>query len=69
MSAESQARYDLIEPRLLRREGGGWLAISEPGAKLRIGVVADTADEARARFGRELAAWQSLLNETRTEPQ
>lgn len=44
-------------PRLLRRLNGGWLAVSGPGAEIRIGVEAETADEARKRFAEALQLW------------
>jgi hypothetical protein len=52
-----------IEPRLLRREDGGWLAVSPPDAPLHVGVAAWSADDARDRFARELDAWADLLDE------
>jgi hypothetical protein len=65
----SSQRYDQVEPRLIRRANGGWLAVSGPGAPIGIGVEGDTADEARECFRRELAAWTALSdkNESRTE--
>ena len=60
-------RYDQIEPQLLRRLDGGWLAVSGPGAWIRIGVVADTEEEARQRFQQELAAWVKLRDKTDAE--
>jgi hypothetical protein len=59
----STVRYYNIEPTLRRRENGGWLAISEPGAPLRIGVEGATADEARRRFVQALGEWVVLLDE------
>jgi len=48
-------------PVLLRRLDGGWLAVSRPGVRVRIGVVADTANEARIRFTAEMREWIELL--------
>ncbi len=52
-----------VEPRLIRREDGGWLAVSPQGAPLPIGVVAWTADDARSAFVRALREWRALLDE------
>lgn len=61
------AGYDRDTPRLLRKLDGGWLAVSGPGACIRIGVEANTAEEARERFKKELAAWVAIQNETASE--
>lgn len=50
-------------PRLLARESGGWLAVTEPDDALHIGVTADTESEARERFADALAAWLGLLRQ------
>ena len=49
-------------PRLLRREDGGWLAVSPDDAPLRIGVLAWSAEDARDRFDRELREWVALFS-------
>lgn len=54
---------DHIEPRLLRLDSGGWMAVSEPGAPLALGVTGKTADSARERFAAALRAWIALLDE------
>jgi hypothetical protein len=59
--------FRAIRPRLLRIEGGGWLAISELDAPIRIGVKGLTQDEARAKFEAEAAEWGRLLDEAREE--
>ncbi len=51
----------LIEPHLIRRECGGWLAISGTTDPVRIGVVADTEDVTRALFRAQRARWDELL--------
>lgn len=53
------------KPYLRAREGGGWLAVSEPGDGLRIGVTADTEPEARERFNASMQAWLRLLDAAR----
>ena len=52
-----------VTPKLLRREDGGWLAISPKGAPLPLGVAAWTAEDARNAFAREIRAWKALLQE------
>lgn len=59
---ESVERFAHIEPRLVRRENGGWLAVSPDDAPLHIGVVAWSADDARNNFVRELRHWSMLLD-------
>ena len=60
---ESFALFAQIEPQLLRREDGGWLAVSPDNALLHIGVAAWSADDARNKFVRELREWRRLLDE------
>ena len=59
----SNGSFAQIQPQLLRREDGGWLAVSPDDAPLHIGVAAWSADEARNRFVRELREWRRLLDE------
>ena len=59
----STGEFAQIQPRLLRRANGGWLAVSPPEAPLHIGVAAWSADDARSSFVRELKAWCLLLDE------
>lgn len=56
-------RFGQIKAALVRRENGGWLAVSEEGAPLRIGVTASSADEARSRFAWAIHEWSILLDE------
>ncbi len=53
------------EPRLLPRESGGWLAVTEPDDLLRIGVTANTEAEARQRFDHAVEAWLQLVAKAR----
>ena len=48
-----------IRPQLVRVRLG-WLAVSEPGSPLGIGVQAETPEEARASFQRALGSWAAL---------
>jgi hypothetical protein len=50
-----------IQPRLVARECGGWLAISPHGSALRIGVTAATESEAREAYHQSLAQWLATL--------
>jgi hypothetical protein len=58
----SAISFDQTEPTLLRREDGGWLAVSPPNAPLHIGVAAWSADDARDRFVRAAKEWAHLLD-------
>lgn len=48
-----------IEPRIWHGRSG-WLAVSEPGSVLNLGVVGETEDEVRQQFQDELEAWCRL---------
>lgn len=49
-----------IEPHLIPRERGGWLALSAPERPVRIAVVGSTEATAREAFAAEIAAWDRL---------
>jgi hypothetical protein len=51
------------EPRIYKRECGGWLAVSDPSAPIHIGVAGFSATDARERYRLEAAEWQRILNE------
>jgi len=63
----SSDRFGQIEPRLVRRQMGGWLAVSPSGAPLTIGVEAASVDEARSLFAVALRRWTVLLDEQARE--
>jgi len=48
-------------PRIVARKCGGWLAVSPPNSALRIGVTANTQDEAASKFTAAEAEWSLLL--------
>jgi len=48
------------EPRLIQTTYGRWLAVSQPGSQLRIGVIGETEEDARQRFVDEREAWRAL---------
>jgi 4-hydroxyphenylpyruvate dioxygenase-like putative hemolysin len=52
-----------VEPKLIRREGGGWLAMSPDEAAISIAVIAWQVDDARAAFAKAVRAWTTLLDE------
>jgi hypothetical protein len=47
-------------PQLIPTDYGCWLAISQPGSRLRIGVVGETEEDALRQFAAEREAWRRL---------
>jgi len=56
-----------IEPMVIRRECGGWLATTPIGETPRIGITAATEDEVRNRFRQAMARWAETLQESPAE--
>jgi len=54
-------RLAQIEPQIVHRECGGWLATTPASAALRMGVTAVTEDEARAKFRQAVSRWAESL--------
>ncbi len=52
-----------LEPRLIERRNGGWLAVTDDDSPVRIGVVGDTEAEARERFHEALARWRAAYEQ------
>ena len=50
-----------IEPDLMRRSCGGWLAVARKGGIFSIGVTAPTADDAREKFRSVVSRWIDIL--------
>lgn len=50
-----------IRPNLIRRTGGGWLAVAPTGAVFSLGVTAATEEEARAKFRSVYSRWIEIL--------
>ena len=50
-----------INPDLVRRTGGGWLAIAPKGCPFSIGVDAPTPEGARAKFSSVIHRWLEIL--------
>lgn len=48
-----------IRPLVLRARGG-WLAVSEPGSPLAIGVRGQEPEQVESRFTQALEAWAAL---------
>lgn len=58
----SDVWFQHTAPLLSERASGGWLAASPNGSPLAIGVVANTAEEARERFAWALREWAALAD-------
>ncbi len=54
-------KWSAIRPRLIERACGGWLAISPADAGLRIGVTAQTEQEARDKFMEMFVEWKRSI--------
>lgn len=54
-----------IAPELMRRACGGWLAVAPKGSLFSIGVTAQTAEEAREKFGLTIQRWIEILESDR----
>jgi hypothetical protein len=65
MELSRKSDYD-IQPDLVRRTTGGWLAVAPKGAKFPIGVTAPTAEEAQERFRSSYNSWLLLLESENT---
>jgi hypothetical protein len=50
-----------IEPNLMRRSCGGWLAVAPKDAIFSIGVTAPTANDAREQFCSTILRWLEIL--------
>jgi hypothetical protein len=48
-----------LEPQLIERRTGGWLAVTDDTSPVQVGVVGDTEAEARQRFREALARWRA----------
>jgi hypothetical protein len=57
---ESLQYHELVTPNLIRRTGGGWLAVAPSGALFSIGVTASTESEAREKFRFEYNRWVEI---------
>jgi hypothetical protein len=51
---------DKIIVDMVRRTGGGWLAVSAPGMLFKIGVTGPTEEETKERFKYTYKRWQEI---------
>jgi hypothetical protein len=51
-------KEEFIDPRVIRRVRGGFLALSPRNAQLKVGVIAATEEEARLAFGVIVLNWR-----------
>lgn len=56
-------RFSNIQPRVLRLANGDYLAVSEVGAPVTLGVPGNTADLARGAFTATLQKWSVWFDE------
>jgi hypothetical protein len=49
-------------PIISARRCGGWLAVSERDAPLKIGVTAPTEEQAKADFAQAVLDWERILD-------
>lgn len=49
-----------VQPWVIARNCGGWLAVTPRGWPLSIGVIADTEEAVKEKFAASLARWESI---------
>jgi len=54
-----------VQPNLIRRTCGGWLAVSPSSADFSVGVTAPTEEEAQAKFRFTYSRWLEIIRDTR----
>ena len=62
---DGSVKRPVTQPRLIRRDCGGWLAISDAESAIRIGAIGLTANEAREEFEGRMRTWTELLGAER----
>lgn len=62
MSVMERPKSMQIVPQIIKRQCGGWIAVSGKDASLKIGVTASTEEEARAAFHQAMLEWEEILN-------
>jgi len=55
----------MIQPDLIRRDCGGWLAVSPFNSGLSIGVTAPTEIEAIDKFRSAFTRWLEIIRDTK----
>lgn len=53
--------FQRVEPRMIKRECGGWLAVSPRGCSLKIGVTGETEQGTRDQFAASFARTMQIL--------
>jgi hypothetical protein len=56
-----------IAPEISKRRSGGWIAVSGRDAPLKIGVTANTEEDALAAFNQALIEWDAILKSGNNE--
>jgi hypothetical protein len=56
-SLRNSVNVENVNPLIVKRKCGGWLAVSPALAELRIGAVGNTEEEARSNFSRLVRQW------------
>lgn len=51
---------DRIQVDMIRRTCGGWLAVSAPGMRFKIGVTGPTEEETKERFRASYHRWTEI---------
>ena len=49
-----------VQPVVIARQCGGWLARTPASHAVRMGVIAGSEEEVRAKFRVSLAAWEAI---------
>ena len=60
-SNQSLSSWSETKPKIVKRECGGWLAVAPPRAAFRMGVTAQSEDEAIEKFKISQARWAEIL--------
>ncbi len=72
LTPDSLEEFRDAEPRFVRCENGGWLALSPDDAVVGVGVFGWAVEQARYKWNRARADWinslREILNERSQEP-
>lgn len=63
MGSHLGERIGDLQPDLIRRTGGGWLAVSPSGAVIPVGVTASTEEEAKEKFRYVYLRWLEIIRD------
>jgi hypothetical protein len=53
---------DILEPDVIKRVRGGYLAVSKRSLAVRLGAIGETEDQARAAFAELVDTWLRARN-------